>query len=266
MNSTHLYRTGRAAMRCWCEVFLCGDDRQHLAAVAELAFDEITRVERMLSRFDPASEVFRLNAAPADVSFRVSPEHFAILIECRDWWRKTAGAFDVTIQSTTESLTGDERWNAVRFDPTNHTITRTIEGITFDFGGYGKGYAIDRALAITRQYGIKSACLHAGMSSIVASGPPPDAAGWPIAIQHPEDESRIVTEWQLSHAGMSTSAVSSTTLHDVNDPIKNKPLDQPASCTVKATTAAIAEVWSTALLVRRENTCDDIAVQRVLFV
>ena len=260
-----IYRAGRAAMRCWCEVFLCGDDRQHLAAVAELALDEITRVERMLSRFDPASEVFRLNHAPTGLPFRAAPELFAILIECRDWYERTATAFDITIGSTGAGLTSEQRWSAVQFDEINQTITRFINGITFDFGGYGKGYAIDRALAITQQYGIESACLHAGTSSVVASSPPPDAAGWPIAIRHYADESQIVAEWSLCDAGMSTSAVSSLTPRDVIDPVTDTPLiHQSASCTMMATTATIAEVWSTALLVRNESTCTDANVQRVL--
>lgn len=289
--SATIYRASRAAMRCWCEVFLCGEDRQHLAAVAELALDEITRVERMLSRFDPASEVHRLNHAPVGLPLRVTPELFAILVECRDWWRQTAGAFDITVGSkpgiffnagllpsdpgvarTAENAEarrpkqtpgfGDTGWHNIHIDEANHTLARTIDGITFDFGGYGKGYAIDRALAITQQYGIESACLHAGTSSIVASGPPPDAAGWPIAIRHPEDESYIVAEWSLCHAGMSTSAAS----QEVINPTENRPLKHAASCTVMATTATFAEVWSTALLVRNENPCDEMEVQRVLII
>lgn len=247
-------------MRCWCEVFLCGDDRGHLAAVAESTLDEITRIERMLSRFDPASEVFRLNHASPGSPCRVTPELFAILQDCRDWWRQTDGAFDTTIGSTANHFTSEDRWNAIQFDNMNYSITRSVDGITFDFGGYGKGYAIDRALAITQQYGIESACLHAGTSSVVASGPPPHAAGWPIAIRHPDDESQIVTEWSLCQAGMSTSETS----HDVVDPRQNRPLEHSASCTVMATNAAIAEVWSTALLVRNESTCHDARIQRVL--
>lgn len=251
--SSIIYRTGRTAMRCWCEVFLCGDDRGHLTAVAELALDEITRVERMLSRFDPASEVHRFNHAPVGLPFRVTPELFAIFVECRDWWRQTAGAFDITVGSTANQLTPAERWNAIQFDETNRTITRSIDSITFDFGGYGKGYAIDRALVITQQYDIESACLHAGTSSIVASGPPPDTAGWPIAIRHPDDDSHTVAEWSLCHAGMSTSAVSPTISRDVIDPLANTPIDRTASCTVIATTAAIAEVWSMALLISQNT-------------
>ncbi len=315
--NTIVYRAGRAAMCCWCEVFLCGEDRGHLAAVAELALNEITRVERMLSRFDPASEVFRLNHAAVGVPMRVSPELFVILLDCRAWWERTEHAFDITVQppSCEEAagrlstpLASAERWNAIHFDAPPSTVTRTVDAITFDFGGYGKGYAIDRALAITQQHGITAACLHAGTSSVAASGSPPDTAGWPIAIRHPDEETQAAAEWHLSHAGMSTSAVPSvlsaglptphsplteglfldgnavshnrgdlrsdagagsgdprtTVRHDIIDPIRHAAITHPASCTVMAPTAAIAEVWSTALLVHGERLALEKDVVRVL--
>src|SRR5436305_196695 len=42
----------REAMGTSFEVFLAGDDEEHLAAVADAVLDEVVRVERLLSRFD----------------------------------------------------------------------------------------------------------------------------------------------------------------------------------------------------------------------
>lgn len=163
-------------------------------------------------------------------------------------------------------VAAEERWNAIHFDAAHNTITRMVDGITFDFGGYGKGYAIDRALAITQQHGITAACLHAGTSSVVVSGPPPDAAGWPITIRHPDEESRTVAEWQLTHSGMSTSAVpSSSQQRDIVDPTQNAALSHPDSCTVMAATATIAEVWSTALLIHGDELPTRTDVRRVFW-
>ena len=54
---TRFLRRAHPAMGTWFETFLVGDDSEHLDAVASAVFDEIDRVERLLSRFDPKSEV-----------------------------------------------------------------------------------------------------------------------------------------------------------------------------------------------------------------
>jgi hypothetical protein len=48
-------------MGTFFEVFLAGDDGEHLEAVASAAPEEVARLERLLSRYDPFSEVTRLN-------------------------------------------------------------------------------------------------------------------------------------------------------------------------------------------------------------
>ncbi|MDP1796864.1 MAG: hypothetical protein Q8K78_05260, partial [Planctomycetaceae bacterium] len=48
-----------------------------------------------------------------------------------------------------------------------------------------------------------------------------------------------------------------TVRHDIINPIRHAALTHPVSCTVMAPTAAIAEVWSTALLVREQPSAQD---------
>ncbi len=55
-----IHRQG-PAMATLFEVILAGEDAEHLEAVACACFDEIERVERLLSRFDPAGEIARIN-------------------------------------------------------------------------------------------------------------------------------------------------------------------------------------------------------------
>jgi thiamine biosynthesis lipoprotein len=59
----------------------------------------------------------------------------------------------------------------------------TNRAVRIDLGGYAKGYALDRAVAMLHQYGIKNALVNIG-GNVIALG---DKGGqpWRIGIQHP---------------------------------------------------------------------------------
>src|SRR5688500_9593280 len=73
------------------ETGLVGGDAEHLAAVAALCWDAIDRVERMLSRFDPASEGHRITAEAAERPVRLSVELADVIEDCFQWWQQTHG-------------------------------------------------------------------------------------------------------------------------------------------------------------------------------
>ena len=66
------------AMGSWFEAFLIGTDEEHLMAVGEAALDEVSRLDRLLSRHDRASEVSRIHREAAGRPVRVGPELFAL--------------------------------------------------------------------------------------------------------------------------------------------------------------------------------------------
>jgi len=81
------------------ETLLVGDDEEHLAAVAEAMLDEVSRIERLLSRFDAASEISRINREAAGGEVLVDREVFAILQLCERYWQQTDGYFDVAAKA-----------------------------------------------------------------------------------------------------------------------------------------------------------------------
>src|SRR5205823_5190090 len=92
----------REAMGTYFEVFLAGDDEEHLDSVAEAVLDEVARIERLLSRFDPASEVSRINRLAGSRPVRVDFEVWGLLQACGDYHRCTEGYFDVTVRAQAE--------------------------------------------------------------------------------------------------------------------------------------------------------------------
>src|SRR3954454_23180397 len=94
-----LLRDRFAAMGTRFEALLVGehDDDARLSAVARTLWEEVAQVERMLSRFDPAAEVARLNREAAHRPVRTSVELFDVLLACQQYGEFTGGNFDVEL-------------------------------------------------------------------------------------------------------------------------------------------------------------------------
>ena len=129
-----LCRRSRPAMASLFEVMLSGDDPEHLDAVASAALEEIGRVERLLSRHDPAAEIARVNREAAHRPVLVDVELFAVLRDCLAWVDRTGGAFDPC--APTGRFAED-----VRLDQECRTVRFTNPSARIDLGGFGKGYA-----------------------------------------------------------------------------------------------------------------------------
>lgn len=173
-------------------------------------------------------------------------------------WRATAGLFDPTVGSR-----GGAAWPALSVDRSSGRI-ETGRPVAFDFGGFGKGFALDRAAAAMRAAGVTSAFLSAGESSVAVIGGHPLGGAWPVAIPHPLDPESWLVELSLRDEALSVSS----TIGDGAAAPGRSPMIRPSDSiiiTAAATAVAIdasgaaAEAMSTALLV-----ADPDAAQRLI--
>ncbi|MBW3597350.1 MAG: FAD:protein FMN transferase [Planctomycetes bacterium] len=252
-----IVRCRRPAMASLFEVWLTGEDEEHLTAVGEAALDEISRIERLFSFFDPASEVSRINREAADRPVKVDVEMFGVLSDCLRRRGETGGYFDITIQS-------DGNIEDVVLDATARTVHFMSANVEVNLGGYGKGYALDAAGGVIREQAVASALLHGGTSSILAVGAQDDGTPWKIGLRDPYDESQSVGSVDLVDAGFSTSGVfhASQAESDIMNPQQRQRLTEQAACAVIAPTALDAEVWSTAFLAMGESQARGALLQR----
>ena len=242
MTSLQTAYLRRPAMGTFFEAFLAGDDAEHLAAVAVAVLDEVSRLERLLSRFDPAAEVVRVNREAAGRPVRVDVDLWDILSRCEEYRRATGGFFDATAVSR-----GGE---ALILDRERRTVRFARPGTFIDLGGFAKGYALDRGAEILRRFGVQCGLLNGGTSSVLAIGRHPGGVGWPIDVRDPfgDEASPPVARLRLADQGFSCSAILSPgqAVSDVIVPRLGEPLTGQAACVVVAPTAAEAEALSTA--------------------
>jgi thiamine biosynthesis lipoprotein len=202
---------------------LYGADRAKLEAASEEAFDEVRRLDRLLSNYRPESEWSLVNRNAAEGPVKVSAELFQLLSACVEYSRQSEGAFDISVgplmkvwgfykgsghmprlQEVREAL-AKVGYRIILLDASNRTVRFAVKGVELDPGGIGKGYAVDRMVDVLRRDGVESALVSASGSSIYALGAPPGEAGWKIRIRDPKDETKTVTEVTLKNESMSTS-------------------------------------------------------------
>jgi len=235
------------AMGTRFEVFLRGEDEEHLEAIAVAVTDEIERLDGVLSRYDPRSEVSRINGEATGSPVRVDREVFALLEKCEQARQLTEGYFDVTAsEGTTDEAP------ALQLDVESCTVRFIRPDARVDLGGVGKGYALDRGREILVRFGgVTSALLNGGTSSVLALGTFSGQRGWPIDVRHPlTPDAAPVARVELKNRGLSCSGVRrpGQQLSDVVNPRMNQSLTGDAACVVVAASAAEAEIFSTALL------------------
>lgn len=225
------------AMRTRFECVLHGPDERALRAAGEAALGEVRATERRLSRFLPDAELARLHREAPARWCSVSAPFWEALLRCRDLQAATLGAFDVAAATRPgfAAVQLDERSRAARFaDP----------GVRLDFGGVGKGIALDRAAELLREAGVTSALLHGGTSSVLAIGAPPEARAWRVEIADPDDDARAFACVELRDAALGISARARAL-----DPRSGAPASGPVRLAVaRARSAADADAWATALL------------------
>lgn len=66
-----------------------------------------------------------------------------------------------------------------------NTVTSRNPAVQLDLGGYGKGYALDRAAAILKAHGVGNALINIG-GNVLALGSKGEAP-WRVGIQHPRE-------------------------------------------------------------------------------
>jgi thiamine biosynthesis lipoprotein len=169
-----------------------------LLADAERVFHD---VEARFSRFSPDSELSAFNARDTECT-AVSVQMLQLVDLALFFHRRTGGLFDPAILPLLEAAGYDRsfervdrdgaaapRWlpgqqmsiAQVVLDRKHRTITAPA-GMRIDFGGIGKGYAVDVAAEKLRATG--SFLVDAG-GDIFASGDGPDSDGWQIGVADP---------------------------------------------------------------------------------
>jgi len=240
--------------------------REAALRASEAAVGAVERAESRLSTWRSGSELSRLNSQPAGRPLEISPMLAADLRLARRIREGTGGAFDPGIGRLVEAwglrsggrLPSDAEIEAalvprglVSLRIEGSTATRLHPDLVVEEGGFGKGIALDEALAALRLAGAVRAVLDfGGEVAVLGEGP------FSLAVADPADRSRTVLALAIDAGAVATSGNSERGIvaggerrSHILDPRTGRPAPDFGSLTVWARDAATADGLSTGLFV-----------------
>jgi thiamine biosynthesis lipoprotein len=219
-------------------------------AAETLVLDEIGRLCKILSTYDPSSEISRLNAS-GGASPR-SPELTELLAAYQYWSRRTSGAISAHLGNAAAVW---QRAEALQQLPEPAAFVRRAAG-PLNVDALGKAYVMEKALAAARRQcpGVRAFLLNVG-GDIVISG----NHVWPIGVADPahwHDNADSLTNITLTNCAVATSGIyqrgyriGGQSYSHILDPRSGRPAQGAASATVIARDCVTANALATALCI-----------------
>ena len=244
-------------------------DRAQALSSMDRAFEEVARLERMMSRFLPDSQVSQLTRSAGHAPLTVECDLYDVLRLAQEVAERTGGAFDVTAEPLTRAwaeaaasgtMPDADRimsalvlvgWDAIALDLHGPTARLGRPGMSLDLGAVGKGYAVDRAVECLQAEGYETGWVNAGGNLRMLG-----AWDQSIPVRDPRAPERMIARVAGFDGAISTSAnyergwrIGGRWYGHVLDPRTGHPARACMSATVLAPSAALADALSTACFV-----------------
>ena len=164
------------------------------------AFARVAELNQVYSDYEDNSELSRLSrTSGSGQAVAVSEELWRLLNVAQNMSRRSDGAFDITVGPVVQVWRRARRkrelpapeviaeakshigWEKLVLDPKRRTVTLLVPGMRLDLGSIAKGRALDEALRVLRDHGLRQA-LVTGSGDMAIGDPPPDRTGWRIEL------------------------------------------------------------------------------------
>lgn len=165
-------RRARPLLGTLVEISASGPDEDELRLAVDDAFRAVEEVQRLMSYHDPDSDVSRINREGARGAVAVATHTWRVLEASQSFARASDGLFDITIATRLGALgflprhadfpraSGHGDWRHVELLAGRRV--RLARRLRVDLGGIAKGYAVDRAIEVLREFGMTAARVNAG--------------------------------------------------------------------------------------------------------
>ena len=268
-ENPHLVYKKKYIMGTVFEIAAYGESSQTVSSAIDRGFQEIVRMDDLMSNYKPESALSQLNRSAHFHAERVPPDLYRVIERGVQLSRLSEGKFDITVAPLVNlwkaALAGDSTpsleqqrqaqacvgYDKIELTPPDH-ITLHSSCLQLDLGALGKGYAVDRAAEKLRAAGIEDAFLNAGGSTIVAMGAPPGQSAWLVRLRDPSH--KVDPYVMLKNGSVSTSEQTTRSLlgrdspGHIIDPSSGRPVETKFSVSVIAPTGSMSDGFSTTLL------------------
>ena len=271
-NPSNLYKFHQVAMGTVIEITLIGDNEEAANMAALRAFQEVKRIEQLMSPWIESADVFRINQSAGKERVKISPETLEVIKKAQEISELSDGRFDITIGPLAElwrkarekkippfAEEVKEKLGLVNFKNIEEIdregkVFLKKKGMAIDLGGIAKGYAVDRAFELLKSLGYKNLIVNAGGDLRV--GGLKDNQPWSIGIQHPRESKNFLARISISDMAVATSGdyerffiYGGKRYHHIFNPKDGFPTDDCQSVTVLCKEGMMADALATAVFV-----------------
>lgn len=247
-------------------------DRQSAQDAATAGFQEIHRLEDLLSTWIATSELSQMNAAAGKEPVTISPETMHILEASVEMAHLTEGGFNILVGPAVEAWSVLDRQQvpsndvlqavrplldlqALHLNDASQTAYLAKPGMRVDVGGIGKGYAADMAVVAMQKAGATAGVV-ALSGDIKTFGRLPGPEKFVFGIRHPRREEGVLAFVDLQDEAISTAGDyeryferDDVRYHHILDPATLQPARDCQSVTVIARDGTMADGLDTGIFV-----------------
>jgi len=267
---SHLVTEERVLMGTQVIIKTWGTHREKMDQAINAAFEEISRLERMMSSFMPTSELSHINQQAGKVPVPVSQELLSLIQRALFFSDLTEGAFDISFASvgklwdfrsdvipTTDAINNQlpfVDFRKIQLDEKESSVFLPFPQMSIALGGIGKGYAMDQAMTVLAEHGIQNAMVMAGGDTLIKGKR--GAEPWRVGLRDPDKKNGILAVLPLEDQAISTSGdyerffiKNGVRYHHILDTKTGFPAKACRSVTILAQDATTSDALSTSVFV-----------------
>jgi len=239
----------------------------------DTAIAEISRIENLISSWNPKSQTSLINANAGVKPVKVANELFDLIERSIAISKLTNGAFDISYASMDKiwkydgsmqqmpskgdivQSVGKVGYQNILLNKENNTVFLKNKGMKIGFGAIGKGYAADKAKALLIGKGVKAGIINAS-GDLNAWGKQANGKDWMVAITNPLNKKKAFSWLPIHNAAVVTSGnyekfvkFNGIRYSHIIDPRTGYPSTGIISVTIFTSNAEFADAISTSIFV-----------------
>lgn len=204
-------------------ITVVADDTDFANATIQIAVDEIERIEKLFTTYNPESETNLINRSAGIKPVIVCQEMFDLIERSLQISKITQGAFDISYGSIDEKLWNFDKtmttlpsaevalnmvylinYQNIILDQKKCSVFLKEKGMCIGFGGIGKGYAAEMAKKKLIKNNIKSGIINAS-GDLTTWGLQANQKPWTIGIADPNQPKSAFSYLDISNKAVATS-------------------------------------------------------------
>lgn len=225
------------------EILIVDQSESLCVSVWTQVVSELRFLQQMFNRFYPLSEISIINNEAYSKPIKASPEMWTVLQNCRKYYELTLGLFDITLND----------FSKIEFLEESKSISFSCHTTKIDFGGYAKGYALNKIKNILIEHYVSNCFVDFGNSSILAMGKHPHGDSWKVSIENPFDTNQILAEVELYNKALSVSGNTPSYSGHIIRPDSMEYMVEPKLVCIASENPEDVEVLTTSYIIANNN-------------